>query len=1526
MEHLIEKPNADQVGTHLLAPPVYDDPIYEVKKTILHSEKEAWEVIDFMELKLNETALFLKKESSFCGEIGELFKNYSGFAKEVDDAENIDQLMTQEFLEVFSRQLSPLDELIMSRSWPKAQVCGKALSSTSDNVFRCMECSAGPNSIICGDCYEPKKHEGHTTWMEEVGGVCDCGDSGSFKPQGFCSKHKGHMTPAEEASLSISEETTHHVRTFIRDAFQAIFSFAELLELGRVEFEANQTGSPSPSQVVQVWMKTHQHYTEVLEAALYSILLQKMDCPAVLLAVLRAVLAEPIRAFQFKHVCSEFSKCLKRKERGPCNCCPIDLIFRFAIPIGKSQDSIRENFIYSFLKFERAKPALSDAFLKNQRFLSETIYTCDSIEMLRDETSGLKNQIYVIENVLVYALKSPRLIDGLEITLKYIKAFFKRYHSNGEGLLQIKHEFSNCYDIHNFLVDELLKREKFAEELWLFPGFAKKLIEVIGEIQRGAQFSPRDSMLYDTDIFKGIIFEIYLMGYNLEEWIQFGFKSIAKLPKGPKKNKIIELIVKAVLSEYQKKETLERNQKERSYFQPLPIILWFCVAVAPEAVKIQDLPHGTVLIQRKILPDLCNTLGFYSELYSNVWDNQYGALLPHIVTLNCKKFYPTTLAAFQYFLSQIPPPYSPYSDAISLILSGQFSPLLEGIYLGNISTIEDESLLKAGLESLTKSLEKDKKKQLVFISAINVIIETFSSSLHMAQIFLSLGVEDNRKSVEEASRLVETVVFYRQTYKMDQLQKILENVLHYSQNFDEPIEMVCHLSNERLILKNEDRALTRIEPFLLLHARKGFSAISEEMSYFASSRPHYRTALMGQVSPPEPGFDYIREMRKAFKRTDIIAAVVGAVAENPQMETLFRHSLKLLSFLLVSDLQRSRTIFQTKKHLVEKVIKGVMSFKAPEGSKIKENVVETLSKFLPLPNLKANAKNLAGEKEMADMEMKKKVRERQEALRKMNAKKLSQAAINFILKEGEGMQEENKEEAHLDSENCPFCFQTLKADDDQVVLVEIGSQSEALTWWLKKIGASHVYTQENQIMTWLKIKPLSFSFNSCNHRFHKACYKKEKEIRNVMCPICKFFSLTSFPVPQTYAPIQEEAAVSLKEITENLETFKSFPLFSEGFPVIKNPEELIQKITNNNYLSKIPVEKMGDFLRLSFKLIPDLVRIGGVKHFVSKSLNANAIVFRIYQSFFLQNPKFFPDELSLIKDLMESDHLANKITGLAFVVYNPFVLFKLFRVTIQSYLIELGTFLHKSSSSSLPLEVFLSSFNPTLHTVLSEAFISASVFLKFSPKEVKVAPILSLKKEQRYKFMLDSLGISFTSSIIPVEISSSQASFFGKLSSDLAKEKSLMIMDLPETLCEFHCHFGKLACINCGKCTDKMAICLLCRQPICTKDCNSLRKGSLTKHMMLEHQGMSLFLVIKRCTLVFMTLKIVLEDLRPVYKDKFGRSFRDLVKSKGDISKLRVDQIIVRKAIKEVMAGYGLQKALLLNQIHGGVFVQVGEL
>ncbi|XP_044974725.1 E3 ubiquitin-protein ligase PRT6-like isoform X1 [Hordeum vulgare subsp. vulgare] len=103
----------------------------------------------------------------------------------------------------YSESLSWLQWMMFGRN-PDAMLHDMELSSEDDRAvcgtvwgqnclaYRCRTCESDSTCAICVPCFQNGNHKDHDySIMETGGGCCDCGDATAWKPEGFCSRHKG---------------------------------------------------------------------------------------------------------------------------------------------------------------------------------------------------------------------------------------------------------------------------------------------------------------------------------------------------------------------------------------------------------------------------------------------------------------------------------------------------------------------------------------------------------------------------------------------------------------------------------------------------------------------------------------------------------------------------------------------------------------------------------------------------------------------------------------------------------------------------------------------------------------------------------------------------------------------------------------------------------------------------------------------------------------------------------------------------------------------------------------------------------------------------------------------------------------------------------------------------------------------------------------------------------------------------------------------------------------------------------------
>ncbi|KAF1782848.1 Zinc finger, UBR-type [Phytophthora cactorum] len=81
-------------------------------------------------------------------------------------------------------------DAFLKRFKPKSStqvLCGY-LFQRNDIVFNCKTCQSDETCVLCLKCFQNGNHEGHDVFFHRTspGGVCDCGDSEAWAPEGFC--------------------------------------------------------------------------------------------------------------------------------------------------------------------------------------------------------------------------------------------------------------------------------------------------------------------------------------------------------------------------------------------------------------------------------------------------------------------------------------------------------------------------------------------------------------------------------------------------------------------------------------------------------------------------------------------------------------------------------------------------------------------------------------------------------------------------------------------------------------------------------------------------------------------------------------------------------------------------------------------------------------------------------------------------------------------------------------------------------------------------------------------------------------------------------------------------------------------------------------------------------------------------------------------------------------------------------------------------------------------------------------------
>eukprot|EP00916_Digyalum_oweni_P020274 GHVL01033806.1.p1 GENE.GHVL01033806.1~~GHVL01033806.1.p1 ORF type:complete len:1761 (-),score=202.61 GHVL01033806.1:3875-9157(-) len=92
-------------------------------------------------------------------------------------------------------------------------------------AYRCHTCAWSSSSCICVACFNAGTHEGHDfqIYKSDLGGCCDCGDSGAWKPSGFCKNHVG-SDKTRDPSVNLPSTTVERLRVIATASFGHIMT------------------------------------------------------------------------------------------------------------------------------------------------------------------------------------------------------------------------------------------------------------------------------------------------------------------------------------------------------------------------------------------------------------------------------------------------------------------------------------------------------------------------------------------------------------------------------------------------------------------------------------------------------------------------------------------------------------------------------------------------------------------------------------------------------------------------------------------------------------------------------------------------------------------------------------------------------------------------------------------------------------------------------------------------------------------------------------------------------------------------------------------------------------------------------------------------------------------------------------------------------------------------------------------------------------------------------------------------------
>ena len=146
------------------------------EETIQATESEIFSLLESPDAKRKRVATFKKKNFEFD-------TSDSTLRQAAVNTFYQDEIKVEVSLKEFERK--------DGKDAHKSHLCLRKVKRTATS-FTCLDCGMNQNAMICGECYDVRRHIGHRVMKVNRPGICDCGDINMWKKEGNCSKHTGN--------------------------------------------------------------------------------------------------------------------------------------------------------------------------------------------------------------------------------------------------------------------------------------------------------------------------------------------------------------------------------------------------------------------------------------------------------------------------------------------------------------------------------------------------------------------------------------------------------------------------------------------------------------------------------------------------------------------------------------------------------------------------------------------------------------------------------------------------------------------------------------------------------------------------------------------------------------------------------------------------------------------------------------------------------------------------------------------------------------------------------------------------------------------------------------------------------------------------------------------------------------------------------------------------------------------------------------------------------------------------------------
>uniref|UniRef100_A0AAV1TSY6 E3 ubiquitin-protein ligase n=1 Tax=Peronospora matthiolae TaxID=2874970 RepID=A0AAV1TSY6_9STRA len=141
------------------------------------------------------------------------------------------------------------------------ELCGY-LFQRDDIAFNCKTCGFDETCVLCVKCFQNGNHEGHDVLFHRTspGGVCDCGDSEAWAPEGFCVDHgQTQDSVAADSKSAISDLLPKEIVQVADALFTWIVNFCvEMAKKSMQVFDAEFVDEQGRQKLDELWLELQE--------------------------------------------------------------------------------------------------------------------------------------------------------------------------------------------------------------------------------------------------------------------------------------------------------------------------------------------------------------------------------------------------------------------------------------------------------------------------------------------------------------------------------------------------------------------------------------------------------------------------------------------------------------------------------------------------------------------------------------------------------------------------------------------------------------------------------------------------------------------------------------------------------------------------------------------------------------------------------------------------------------------------------------------------------------------------------------------------------------------------------------------------------------------------------------------------------------------------------------------------------------------------------------------------------------------